>query len=154
MYEKYQEREARAVAERYLAQLEDALANLCCYRNHRDYVAKAAIQLITERSSHIPTYTPTRMTGRETKPLKKAWAEMTSAERNAAEAFDEALEEAARRDYGQATATAREFYVSLTQLLTQFTHDPVSLVGVGTWRILNSYHPNLRFRRDHVKRRR
>jgi hypothetical protein len=112
-------------------------------------IAKAAVQLITERSSHIPTYTPVVMVG-EAKRDKKASAEMRPEKREEFKVFVKGLEENARRGYEEATVVIREFYGSLTQLLTRFArepfaHEPDQYVGVGVWRILDSYHPNLRF---------
>lgn len=49
---------SRIEAKRYLAQLEDGFARLC----DDNYVAEATIQLITERSSHIPPYTVEQVT--------------------------------------------------------------------------------------------
>jgi len=49
----------------------------------------------------------------------------------------------------------REFYGSLTQLLRRMTHESDvghSFVGVGAARILDAYHPNLRFQQVKVKR--
>ena len=105
--------DSRIHAEKLLAQLEDAFARLC---DDND-VAKAAVQLITERSSRIPPYTPERLTG---------W-------------------DKERRDYEEAIVTVGELYGSLTQLLGRITHEPDSSVGFSAWRILDSYHPNLRF---------
>jgi hypothetical protein len=110
---------SRIEAERFLAQLEDAFARLCD-DNHITHIAEAATQLITERSSHIPPYTPEQGTGGYK----------------------------ARRDYEEATLTVGELYGSLTQLLGRVTHEPESDVGVSVSRILNSYHPDLRFRQD------
>lgn len=113
---------SRIDAEKLLVQVEDALAKLCEDNN----VAKAANQIITERSSHIPPYTPEQVT---------VW-------------YRE------RREYEEATVAIREFYGSLTQFLTRVTHEPDSYVGRGVWRILDSYHPNLRFRFYQVKAKR
>jgi hypothetical protein len=110
---------SRSEAERYLAQLEDGIAKLC----DDNHVAEAAIQLITERSSHIPPYTPEGRTG---------WYN-------------------ARRDYEEGTATVGELYGSLTRLLGRVTHEPDGDVGVSVSRILASYHPDLRFRLDKRK---
>jgi hypothetical protein len=114
---------SRIDAEKLLIQIEDAFAKLC----EDNDVTKAAIQLITERSSHIPTYTPGGST---------PW-------------YSE------RRDYGEATVTVGGLYGSLTQLLGRITREPDSSVGFSVWRILDSYHPNLRFRfyQEKAKRR-
>jgi hypothetical protein len=80
---------------------------------------------------------------------------LTPQEREEFKVFAERIEENARRDYGQAIVTIREFYGSLTQLLRRMTHEPDvghSFVGVGAGRILDSYHPNLRFQQVKVKR--
>jgi len=131
---------SRLDAEKLLAQLEDAFARLC----DENDVAKAAIQLITERSSHIPPYTPVVVAGKEAKRFKELLAEMTPEERQQDDLFVKGLEENARRGYKEATVVVRELYGSLTQLLARITHEPDSSVGVS--RILDSYHPNLRFR--------
>jgi len=52
--EKWVEEWSRIDAEKLPAQVDDGFMRLC---DDSD-VAKAAIQLITQRSSHIPTYTP------------------------------------------------------------------------------------------------
>ena len=139
--EKYIAETSRANAERFLAQLEDALARLCDNNN----VAKAAVQLIAERSTSILPYTPVVRVGKEAKREKELLAEMTLEERQKLEALREGIEENARRDYEKATVIVREFYGSLTQLLTRIAHEPDNGLGVGAWRILESGHPNLRF---------
>jgi hypothetical protein len=122
-HEKQVKERSRIRAEKFLGQLEDAFARLC----EENDVAKAAVQLISERSSHIPPYTP----GGQTPWYKE------------------------RRDYGEATVTVGELCGSLTQLLARTTHEPDSSVGFSVWRILDSYHPNLRFRfyQEKAKRR-
>jgi hypothetical protein len=143
------ERESRIEAERHLAQLENALANLCHVSN---VVANTAIQLIMERARHVPPYTP--LAGNAAKRYKEVFLAMTPLERRRFETWARGREEDARRGYGEATEILQEFYGVLTQLLTRTFHeaDPFSLVGVGAWRILESYHPNLRFHQVKVKR--
>jgi hypothetical protein len=113
-HEKEVAERSRIDAEKLLVQVEDAFAKLC----EDNDVTKAALQLITERSSHIPPHTSEQAT---------VW-------------YRE------RRDYEEATVTVGELYASLTQLLGRVNHEPDSYVGRGVWRILDSYHPNLRFR--------
>ena len=125
-----EEKQFAEEAERRLVQLEDAVAQICEYKD----VAKAAVQLITERSSHVPPYTPEQATD-------GSWA---------------------RHGYEEAIVSVGELYGSLTQLLARFAHEPFAhepfahepdrFVGVGVWRILDSYHPNLRFHQVQVKR--
>jgi len=146
--EKHVAEDSRGDAEKLLAQLEDAFARLCIEND----VAKAAVQLIIERSSHIPPYTPVVMAGKEAKRFKKLLAEMTPEERQQHEFLVKGIRESARRDYEEATAVVREFYGSLTQLLARFPHEPDRLVGGGAWKILDSYHPNLRFYQVKAKR--
>ena len=147
-HEKQVAEDSRVDAEKLLAQLEDAFARLC----DENDVAKAAIQLITERSSHIPPYTPVVMAGKEAKRFKKLLAEMTPEERQQHEFLVKGIRKSARRDYEEATAVVREFYGSLTQLLARFPHEPDRLVGGGAWKILDSYHPNRRFYQVKAKR--
>jgi hypothetical protein len=114
-----EEKQFAEEAERRLVQLEDAVAQICEYKD----VAKAAVQLITERSSHVPPYTPEQATD-------GSWA---------------------RHGYEEAIVSVGELYGSLTQLLGRVTHEPGSYVGRGVSRILNSYHPDQRFRFYQVK---
>jgi len=125
------------------------LAGLCS-----SDVAKAAIQLIAERSSHIPPYTPLRFVGNAAKKYKKDRAGMTAEERRELKIFTNTIHEAAGRDYTIATEVVREFYGSLTQFLTRTIHqlDRHNYVGTGAWKILESYHPNLRFHQVKAKR--
>ena len=120
-HEKEVAERSRIDAEKLLVQVEDAFAKLC----EDNDVAKAAIQLIAERSSHIPPYTSEQAT---------VW-------------YRE------RRDYEEATVTIGQLYGSLTQLLGRVTDESDRFVGVGVWKILDSYYPNLRFRKDQAKRR-
>ena len=145
--EKQAAERSRIDAEKLLVQLEDALAKLC---DDND-VAKAAIQLIAERSSRIPTYTPLQFVGREAKLYKEHLADMTPEERHELELFVQGSQEHARRGYEEATVAIREFYGSLTQLLGRIAHESDRGLAVGVWRILDSYHPNLRFRFYQVK---
>jgi hypothetical protein len=110
---------SRMNAEKLLVQLEDAVAKICEYKD----VAKAAIEVITVRSRHVPPYTPEQATD-------GYWA---------------------RCGYEEATVSVGELYGSLTQLLGRATHGPDSYVGRGVWRILDSYHPDQRFRFYQVK---
>jgi hypothetical protein len=143
------EETSRDTAERHLAQLEEALAGLCSSN-----VAQAAIQLIAERSNHIPPYTPLRFVGNAAKKYKKDLATVTPEERRELKIFSKASDEAAGRDYAIATEVVREFYGSLTQFLTRIIHelDSHNYVGTGAWRVLESYHPNLRFHQVKMKR--
>ncbi|MGP8069789.1 MAG: hypothetical protein ACLP5V_07855 [Candidatus Bathyarchaeia archaeon] len=115
---------SRMNAEKLLVQVEDTLAKLC----EDNDVAKAAIQIITERSNHAALYTPEQATD-------GYWA---------------------RCGYEEATVSVGELYGSLTQLLGRVIHGPdsygpTSYVGRGVWRILDSYHPDQRFRFYQVK---
>jgi hypothetical protein len=120
-------------------------------------VAKAAVQLLAERVSHIPPYTPLRFVGNAAKRYKEDLAEMTPEERREFKIWDKAGDEASGRDYAIATVVVRELYGSLAQFLARIIHDPDhhNYVGTGVWRILDSYHPNVRFRfyQDKAKRR-
>ncbi|MGP8070030.1 MAG: hypothetical protein ACLP5V_09085, partial [Candidatus Bathyarchaeia archaeon] len=100
---------SRINAEKLLVQVEDSVAKLC----ENNDVAKAAIEVISERSSHIPLYTPEQATD-------GYWA---------------------RCGYEEATVSVGELYGSLTQLLGRVIHGPdsygpTSYVGRGVWRIL------------------
>jgi len=147
-HEKQVAEDSRVDAEKLLAQLEDAFARLFIEND----ISKAAVQLITERSSHIPPYTPVVMASKEAKRFKKLLAEMTPEERQQHDLLVEGIRENARRDYEEASAVVRQFYGSLTQLLVRFTHEPDRLVSGGAWTILDSYHPNLRFYQVKAKR--
>jgi len=145
-HEKQVAEDSRVDADKLLAQLEDAFARLCIEND----IAKATVQLITERSNHIPPYTPVVMASKEAKRFKKRLAEMTPEERQQYELLVKEIREDARRGYEEATAVVREFYGSLSQLLAPFANEPDRFVGV--WRILDSYHPNLRFYQVKAKR--
>ncbi len=125
---KEEEKQFAEEAERCLVQVEDGVAKLCEYKD----VAKAAVQLITERSSHVPPYTPEQATD-------GSWA---------------------RHCYEEATVSVGELYGCITQLLGRVTQglDTDTYVGRGVWRILDSYHPGQRFRfypvKDRPKQRR
>ena len=115
---------SRSHAEKLLVQVEDAVAQFC----EDNDVVKAAIQLITERSSHVPPYSPDQATD-------GYWE---------------------RCGYEEATVSVGELYGSLTQLVSRVIHGPHSYgpdsyVGRGVWKILNSYHPDQRFRFYQVK---
>jgi hypothetical protein len=137
---------SRSDAEKLLVQLEDAIAKIC-----DNDLAKAAIQLISERPSHIPPFTPLRFVGNAAKQYKKDMASLTAEERREVKVFSEAGDEASARDYAIATDVVRDFYGSLTQLLTRIRPESDRLVRVGVWRILDSYHPDQRFRFYQVK---
>lgn len=150
-FERYLAEETRTKADGYLAQLEDSVSGLCHASNG---VVKAAIQLIAERSSHIPPYTSVRSVGKAAKRHNDNLATMTAEERRTIKNFVKWCDEDAGHDYGIATEVVREFYGSLTQFLTRIAGEPGhgSFVGVGVSRILKSYHANLRFHPVKVKR--